>query len=171
MGAVYSQLSLGERRRIERWRAAKVPVDEMARALKRCRSTIFRELRRNHFSDLCLPKCEGCYGAAAQLMTADRRAGSESRSVIRSFASRIRSGWTSERIAHRMFHEKTHPRVRPGKRSAAASAPRTACARSSDGTCRPTASGRRRSSTAMSASCFDRTRWRTGSNSAIGRLT
>jgi hypothetical protein len=41
MGAVYRQLSFEERRRIERWRHAKVPVDEMARVLKRCRSTIF----------------------------------------------------------------------------------------------------------------------------------
>ncbi len=30
MGAVYTQLSITERRRIERWRHAKVPVDEMA---------------------------------------------------------------------------------------------------------------------------------------------
>jgi len=35
MGAVYTQLSITERRRIERWRHAKVPVDEMARVLKR----------------------------------------------------------------------------------------------------------------------------------------
>ncbi|MDA8587258.1 helix-turn-helix domain-containing protein [Rhodobacteraceae bacterium] len=50
MGAVYKQLNITERRRIERWRHAKVPVDEMARVLNRCRSTIFRELKRNHFS-------------------------------------------------------------------------------------------------------------------------
>ena len=49
IGAVYSQLSITERRKIERWRHAKVPVDEMARVLKRCRSTIFRELKRNFF--------------------------------------------------------------------------------------------------------------------------
>ena len=70
MGAVYSQLSITERR----WRHAKVPVDEMARVLKRCRSTIFRELKRNHFSDKSMPKHDGYYGAAAQLMSADRRA-------------------------------------------------------------------------------------------------
>nr|WP_270916937.1 helix-turn-helix domain-containing protein [Parasedimentitalea psychrophila] len=59
MGTVYSQLSITERRRIERWRHAKVPVDEMARVLKRCRSTIFRELKRNHFSDPCMPSMAG----------------------------------------------------------------------------------------------------------------
>jgi len=74
MGAVYKQLSIEERRKIERWRHAKVPVDEMARVLKRCRSTIFRELRRNFFVDECMPKYAGYYGGAAQLMTADRRA-------------------------------------------------------------------------------------------------
>ena len=35
MGAVYSQLSISERRRIERWRHAKVPVDEISGVLKR----------------------------------------------------------------------------------------------------------------------------------------
>jgi IS30 family transposase len=64
MGTVYSQLSITERRRIERWRHANVPVDEMARVLKRCRSTIFRELKRNHFSDESMPKHDGCCGAA-----------------------------------------------------------------------------------------------------------
>lgn len=55
MGAVYKQLSITEQRKIERWRHAKVPVDEIARVLKRCRSTIFRELKRNHFSDRSTP--------------------------------------------------------------------------------------------------------------------
>jgi len=46
----------------------------MARVLKRCRSTIFRELKRNHFSDESMPGCDGYYGAAAHMMQADRRA-------------------------------------------------------------------------------------------------
>lgn len=115
MGAVYKQLSIEERRRIERWRHANVPVDEMARVLGRCRSTIFRELRRNHFSDPCLPKCDGYYGAAAQLMMAERRA--RQRKLIRHTAlrnrviERIRDGWTPEQIAYRMIHEKAPLRV------------------------------------------------------------
>ena len=47
MGAVYTQLSLKERRRIEDWWHAKVPVREMARVLKRSKSTIHREIKRN----------------------------------------------------------------------------------------------------------------------------
>lgn len=115
MGAVYCQLSITERRKIERWRHAKVPVDEMARVLKRCRSTIFRELKRNHFSDPCLPKCDGYYGAAAQLMTADRRA--RQRKLIRHpelcrrVVERLKSGWTPEQIGNRMIHEGARLRV------------------------------------------------------------
>ncbi len=65
MGTTYTQLSITERRRIKRWRYAKVLVDEMAHVLRRCRSTIFRELKRNHFSDESMPKSDGYYGAAA----------------------------------------------------------------------------------------------------------
>lgn len=115
MGAVYSQLSITERRKIERWRHAKVPVNEMARALGRCRSTIFRELKRNHFSDPCLPKCDGYYGAAAQLMAADRRA--RQRKLIRHPELRkrvvegLKNGWTPEQIGNRMIHEGARLRV------------------------------------------------------------
>ena len=87
MGTTYTQLSITERRKIERWRHAKVPVNEVARVLKRCRSTIFRELKRNHFSDECMPKCDGYYGATAHLMQADRRRGTVNSSNIQNFVS------------------------------------------------------------------------------------
>ena len=115
MGAVYNQLSITERRRIERWRHAKVPVDEMARVLKRCRSTIFRELRRNHFSDESMPKCDGYYGAAAHLMQANRRA--RDRKLIKypelckRVIERIKDGWTPEQIAGRSQFEGQATRV------------------------------------------------------------
>jgi len=115
MGTVYSQLSITERRRIERWRHAKVPVDEMARVLKRCRSTIFRELKRNHFSDPCMPKCDGYYGAAAQLVAANRRA--RARKLIKHtelckrVIERLKNGWTPEQIGNRMIHDRAPIRV------------------------------------------------------------
>lgn len=115
MGAVYQQLNITERRRIERWKHAKVPVDEMARVLKRCRSTIYRELRRNHFSDESMPKYAGYYGSAAQLKMADRRA--RKRKLIKhpSLCNRVitqlKNGWTPEQIGNRMIHEKAIPRV------------------------------------------------------------
>ncbi|MCP5086645.1 MAG: IS30 family transposase [Rhodobacteraceae bacterium] len=115
MGAVYSQLSITERRRIERWRHAKVPVDEMARVLKRCRSTIFRELKRNHFEDPEMPKVVGYFGAAAQLMTADRRARQRKLikhpSLLNRVIDRLKNGWTPEQIGNRMIYEKAPLRV------------------------------------------------------------
>lgn len=115
MRAVYHQLSITERRRIERWRQAKVPVDEMARVLKRCRSTIFRELRRNHFSDVSMPKCDGYYGAAAQHMSAARR--SRQRKLLRypdlckSVIDQLKNGWTPEQIGNRMIYDRAAMRV------------------------------------------------------------
>ena len=87
----------------------------MARVLKRCRSTIFRELKRNHFSDPCMPKCDGYYGAAAQLRTANRRA--RERKLIRHpdllarVIERLKNGWTPEQIGNRMRHEGARLRV------------------------------------------------------------
>ena len=87
----------------------------MARVLKRCRSTIFRELKRNHFSDESMPGCDGYYGAAAHLMQAERRA--RERKLIkhpelcRRVIERIKNGWTPEQISNRMIHEDAPLRV------------------------------------------------------------
>ena len=74
MGAVCTQLSLQERRKTESWWHAKVPVAEMARVLKRHKSTIFREIKRNFWADDAFPKkYAGYFGHAAQLRTDQRR--------------------------------------------------------------------------------------------------
>lgn len=44
MGAVYTQLSISKRRKTERWRHPKVPVDAMARVPDWSESTIHREI-------------------------------------------------------------------------------------------------------------------------------
>lgn len=56
MSGSYKQLNIEERRKIERWLSAKVPVREMARVLKRSKATLYRELKRNYFVDESLPK-------------------------------------------------------------------------------------------------------------------
>ncbi|WP_175499078.1 helix-turn-helix domain-containing protein [Phyllobacterium sp. CL33Tsu] len=43
------QITPDERRKIERWRSAKISVDIIVEKLGRHRSTIFRELKRNAF--------------------------------------------------------------------------------------------------------------------------
>jgi IS30 family transposase len=55
----YAQLSLDERRKIERWRHAGVAATVIAEKLGRHRSTIFRELHRNSFIDRELPELGG----------------------------------------------------------------------------------------------------------------
>jgi IS30 family transposase len=115
MGRAHAQLSVEGRRKIGRRRNARVSPDEMARVLGRHRSTIFRELRRNHFQDRDLPKV-GDFAMAAQIRTADRRA--RHRKLVRHEASRtaveerLRAGWTPERIAGRMRLQGAAPRVR-----------------------------------------------------------
>lgn len=99
MGAVYTQPSLRERRRIEDWWHAKVPVREMARVLKRSKSTIHREINRNfRAAESFSEKYAGYFGHAAQLQTDKRR--SVQRKLIRhpdlcqTVIARIRQGWT-----------------------------------------------------------------------------
>ena len=55
MVAAFRQLSIEERRRIERWRRAKVPVQEMARVLKRSKSTSHRKFHKPRRARKCLP--------------------------------------------------------------------------------------------------------------------
>lgn len=61
----YKQLTFEERRKIEKWRTAKVSVDVIAGRLGRNRSTIFRELRRNHFTDAEILNVLGNFGVVA----------------------------------------------------------------------------------------------------------
>ena len=116
MGTVYTQLSLRERRRIEDWWHAKVPVREMARVLKRSKSTIHREIKRNFWADDAFPKkYAGYFGHAAQLRTDKRR--SVQRKLIRhpelckTVIARIKQGWTPEQIGNRMIYEGAALRV------------------------------------------------------------
>ena len=46
MGRCYPHLNLEERRKLAKWREAKLPVPEMADRLGRAPSTVYRELKR-----------------------------------------------------------------------------------------------------------------------------
>lgn len=110
MGTVYTQLSMQERRRIEDWWHAKVPVAEMARVLRRHKSRIFREIKRNFWSDDAFPKkYAGYFGMAAHQFTQRRR--STQRKLIRypelcqRIVNHLKDGWTPEQIGNRMIFD------------------------------------------------------------------
>ena len=116
MGAIYTQLSMQERRRTEdRWHA-KVPVAEMARVLKCHKSTIFREIKRNFWVDDAFPKkYAGYFGMAAHQLTQRRR--STQRKLIRypelcqMVVNHLKDGWTPEQIGNRMIFDGAKQRI------------------------------------------------------------
>lgn len=142
MGLNYIHLTLEERRKIERWRQANVSPAKMAQVLGRHRSTIFRELRRSHFSDAQMPDVAGYFAVVAQDETARRR--SRKRKLIKHedlrhlVAERIKAGWTPEQIAGRMRYEGAARRVCQ-EPSTALSIQRKVSLRSCGGICQRTA--------------------------------
>lgn len=74
MGCCCPHLSLEERRKIAKWREAKMPVPEIADRLGRAPSTVYRELKRNFFRDKELQELNGYHAIAAQNMYERRRA-------------------------------------------------------------------------------------------------
>ncbi len=57
--ASYSQITLEDRRLLEQFIRAKMPVTEIALRLGRHRSTIYREIKRNSFEDASWPELNG----------------------------------------------------------------------------------------------------------------
>lgn len=111
----YVQLDLEDRRRLARFRDQKMPPDEIARHLGKDRSTIFRELRRNHFHDPELPDVRGYFALAANDMAKARRA--DQRKLVRhpelrdAVVERVKAGWSPEQIAGRLRVEANPARI------------------------------------------------------------
>ncbi|MGO4908799.1 IS30 family transposase [Pseudorhodobacter sp. W20_MBD10_FR17] len=112
MGRTYPHLDLEERRRLAKWLQAKLTVKEIAQNLNRAPSTIYREIRRNYYSDTELPELNGYHAVNAQDKYEQRRA--VHRKLIRypELMAAVRdgfgAGWSPEQIAGRMRLE-NHP--------------------------------------------------------------
>lgn len=102
----HTELDLRERRTIEDMLNARVPVSKIAAEIGRHRSTIYREIKRNYFTDEELPYLNGYYGMNAQKYASDRRA--RRRKLIRldglraHVIAQLKVGWTPEQIAGRL---------------------------------------------------------------------
>ena len=70
----HTELDLRERRAIEDMLNAKMPISKIAAEIGRHRSTVYREIKRNFFTDEELPYLNGNYGMVAQREAAKRRA-------------------------------------------------------------------------------------------------
>ncbi len=91
---------------------AKVPVSKIAAEIGRHRSTVYREIKRNHFEDDELPYLNGFYGVNAQRCADARRA--RRRKLVRledlrdAVIAQLKEGWSPEQIAGRLGYE-GHP--------------------------------------------------------------
>ena len=109
------ELNLRERRRIEDMLNAKASVRKIAEAIGRHRSTVYREIKRNAFSDEELPELNGYYGMVAQKEALARRA--RRRKLLRlealrqAIVDRLKAGWSPEQIAGRLGFEGLDARI------------------------------------------------------------
>ena len=111
----HTELDLRERRAIEGMLNAKVPVSKIAAEIGRHRSTVYREIKRNYFTDEELPYLSGYYGMNAQKYASDRR--TRRRKLIRledlrsHVIAQLKIGWTPEQIAGRLGYDDQPVRV------------------------------------------------------------
>ena len=112
MRSTYSHIDLDERRKIARWRMAGLSVEMIAEKLGRHRSTIFREIKRNTFTDKLTPELNGYYCVTAHEIACERRTKlrklARFAGVRQSVIDRIIHGWSPQQIAGRMRLER-HP--------------------------------------------------------------
>jgi IS30 family transposase len=112
MGSHYCHLKLDERRKLAKWLEAKMPISEIADRLGRDPSTIYRDIKRNRYTDDELPELSGYYPLNAQDKYEQRRA-IHRKMIVHpelkaAIEDRLKAGWSPEQIAGRMRLER-HP--------------------------------------------------------------
>src|SRR6056297_1095712 len=105
----HNELDLSERRVIEDMLNAKISVSKIAAELGRHRSTVYRDIKRNFYTDGELPNLSGYYCVIAQRTAQGRRA--RRRKLIRlpglrtAVITQLKEGWSPEQIAGRLAFE------------------------------------------------------------------
>lgn len=111
----HTELDLRERRAIEDMPKAKVPVSQIAVEIGRHRSTVYREIKRNFYTDDQIPDLNGYYGMVAQREASGRRA--RRRKLVQVIDLRchviaqLKIGWTPGQIAGRLGYDGQPMRV------------------------------------------------------------
>ena len=81
-------------------------MSEIARQTNRHRATVYRETKRNYFTDQELPQLDGYYGMTVQKSAAERHA--RRHKLVRipelreAVIDRFQEGWSPEQIAGRL---------------------------------------------------------------------
>ena len=112
MGRHYCHLRLDERRKLAKWLEARMPISEIADRLGRDPSTIYRDIKRNRYTDDELPELDGYHALVAQEKYEERRA-IHRKMIVHpelkvAIEDRLKAGWSPEQIAGRMRLER-HP--------------------------------------------------------------
>jgi len=111
----FTHLTLDERRLLARLRDAGVPDSLIAERLGRHASTIYRELKRNHFADDVLVDVTGYFAVVADDSAKERRArGVELRcdpGLAVFVVDRLRAAWSPEQISGHLRRRSTGPRL------------------------------------------------------------
>ena len=107
------ELNIEERKVLARLLHHKTRVAEIARALSRHRSTIYREIRRNWWHDVEVPQADGYWPLTAQKLSQDRRRRYQKLMLYRELhdavVDRLKAGWSPEQIAGRLKAEPVAP--------------------------------------------------------------
>lgn len=109
MPCSHVELNIEERRILARLLHHKAKVVEIARALSRHRSSIYREIKRNWWHDTKVPEADGYWPVTAQEPAKGRRA--HNRKLARhvelrdAVVNRLMAGWSPEQIAGRLKAE------------------------------------------------------------------
>ncbi|MFT5270299.1 MAG: IS30 family transposase [bacterium] len=111
----HTELNLRARRVIEDMLQAKMSVHEIAAEIGRHCSTIYRDIKRNGYTDNELPELNGYCGIVAQKAATQRRA--RRRKLVRldglrkAVITQLKKGWSPEQISGRLLFEGQTGRV------------------------------------------------------------
>jgi len=105
----HTELDLAERGIIQKMLRAGVAIARIAERLGRHRSTIYREIKRNYFTDEEWPEISDYYGKLAQDMARERRARRKKlfrlKALRDDIVKHLQEGWSPEQIAGRLKYQ------------------------------------------------------------------